>query len=56
MNKKIDISKYLQILDDEGWSELIDSRWKDKVKLTLTSHFPDMTEEEWNALVDVSFV
>ena len=56
MNKNIDISKYLQFLDDDGWSELIDSRWKDEVKQTLTSHFPDMTEEEWDVLVDVSFV
>ena len=31
MNKKIDISKYLQFLEDEGWSELIDSRWKEGV-------------------------
>jgi len=56
MNKNINISKYLQILDDEGWSELIDSRWKEEVKLTLTSHFPNMTDEEWDVIVDVSFI
>ena len=54
MNKNIDISKYLQFLDNEGWSELIDGRWKEEV--TLTSHSPDMKDEEWDVIVDVSFV
>ena len=32
----MDIRKYLQFLDDDGWSELIDERWKGEVKQLLT--------------------
>ena len=31
-NENMDIGKYLQFLDDEGWWELIDERWKNEVK------------------------
>lgn len=43
----ISISKYLKFLQDEGWSDLIDSRWEDQVKQSLLEQFPEMTEEEW---------
>ena len=36
---KIDICKYLLHLDDEGWNELIDSRWEKEVKQTLLTRF-----------------
>ena len=51
----MDIQKYLQFLDEEGWSELIDERWKNEVKQLLTLKFPEMTLEEWNEIVDVVF-
>ena len=54
-NQEIDIRKYLLFLDDEGWSELIDERWKGEVKQLLTSKFPGMTLEEWNEIVNVVF-
>jgi hypothetical protein len=54
-NQDIDIRKYLQFLDEEGWSELIDERWKNEVKQLLTLKFPEMTLEEWNEIVDVVF-
>ena len=44
--ERMDISKYLIYLDDEGWSELICSRWEKEVKQTLLTQFPEMTEEE----------
>jgi len=53
--RNMDIQKYLQFLDDEGWSELIDERWKNEVKQLLTLKFPEMTLEEWNEIVDVLF-
>ena len=53
--RNMDIRKYLQFLDDEGWSELIDEHWKNEVKQLLTSKFPEMTLEEWNEIVDVVF-
>ena len=42
-------------LDEVGWSELIDERWKDEVKETLTAKFPDMTDEEWEQISSVVF-
>ena len=53
--RNMDIRKYLQFLDDEGWSELIDERWKNEVKQLLTLKFPEITLEEWNEIVDVVF-
>jgi|GEM_PF-1312637 len=52
---KIDIRKYLLHLDDEGWSELIDSRWEKEIKQTLLTRFPQMTEEEWEHVSKVVF-
>lgn len=54
-NQNIDIRKYLDFLDDEGWSELIDERWKNEVKQLLVSQFPEMTKEEWNEIARVIF-
>ena len=55
MNKRLDIKKYLICLDEEGWSELIDSSWKDEVKKTLLVKFPDMTNEEWEQISSFVF-
>ncbi len=54
-NHNIDIRKYLQFLDDDGWLELIDERWKNEVKQLLVSQFPEMTKEEWNEIARVVF-
>ncbi len=49
--------KYIRFLHDEdGWSDLIDSRWKDEVKDVLTKKFPEMTDFEWNVLEDILFI
>jgi hypothetical protein len=40
------ISKYLLFLQTEGWSDLIDERWKEDVRKTLIERFPEMTGEE----------
>lgn len=51
------IGKYIRFLHDEdGWSDLIDSRWKEEVKDVLTKKFPGMTDFEWNVLEDVLFI
>lgn len=55
VNQDIDIRKYLQFLDEEGWSELIDERWKGEVKQRLSSKFPNMTAEEWVEIAHVIF-
>ena len=56
MTNKLDISKYLRYLDDAGWSELIDDRWKEDVYKELLARFPSMTVEEWNQIESVIFV
>lgn len=51
------IGKYLRFLHDEdGWSDFIDSRWKDEVKDALVKKFPEMTEDEWNVLESILFI
>lgn len=55
MKERIGIRKYLLYLEEDGWSELIDSRWKEKVRETLIAKFPDMTENEWSLISDVVF-
>lgn len=51
------IRKYIRFLHDEdGWSDLIDSRWKDEVKDVLNKKFPNMTDVEWNVLEDILFI
>lgn len=35
MNK---VQEYLQLLQDTGWSELIDSRWEEDVVRTIKGH------------------
>ena len=56
MSNRLDISKYLRYLDEAGWSELIDDRWKEDVYKELLAQFPSMTSEEWNQIVSVIFV
>ena len=50
------VRMYLRFLHDEdGWSDLIDERWKDEVYERLKKRFPEMTEEEWKVLEDLVF-
>jgi hypothetical protein len=39
------VTKALLFLENEGWSDLIDKRWKKDVTKTLTENFPDMNKE-----------
>lgn len=41
----IAVSNCLSYLEDAGWSDLIDSRWEDKVVEELRTQFPDITDE-----------
>lgn len=45
--KKIyaNVSNCLRYLETSGWSDLIDSRWKDQVVHELRVGFPDIDEE-----------
>lgn len=47
---------YLHFLHEEdGWSDLIDERWKDEVYDSLKKSFPEMTDKEWKVLADLVF-
>lgn len=50
------ISKYLRFLENDGWSDLIDERWKEDVRRTLTERFLETTGEEWKRIETVVFV
>lgn len=43
MNK---IQEYLQLLQDTGWSELIDSRWEEDVIKTIKGHDSNAKDED----------
>ena len=55
MIDKHKISTYLTYLDQQGWSELIDERWKKDVYNELKNKFPDMSNEEWNYMCEFLF-
>lgn len=55
MKEHLDISKYLRFLEEDGWSELIDTRWADEVRDALIQKFPDMTDAEWKQISKVVF-
>jgi predicted nucleic acid-binding Zn-ribbon protein len=37
-NDKSKVGEYLRMLDDAGWSELIDERWRDAVKSAILDY------------------
>lgn len=39
------VSKALIHLENAGWSDLIDKRWKKQITQDLTENFPDMNKE-----------
>lgn len=56
VKQSIDISKYLRFLEKQGWSDLIDERWKDDVKNELLVKCPKMKDDEWERLESVLFI
>ena len=46
------VSKALALLENEGWSDLIDKRWKKDVTNTLKNNFPDMDKETLEHVLD----
>ena len=43
MNK---VQEYLQLLQDTGWSDLIDSRWEEDVVRTIKGHDSHAKDED----------
>lgn len=46
-------SQVLKYLEDIGWSELIDDRWKDKVIEIIKTNFPQINEETLNHILKI---
>lgn len=44
-NKKDNVRNCLLLLEEKGWSELIDSRWTDEVIKTIKEKYPDMDDD-----------
>ena len=46
------VSKALILLEHEGWSDLIDKRWKKDVIKTIKDNFPDMSKDTLNHVLE----
>ena len=44
-------SQVLKYLENIGWSELIDDRWKDEVIEIIKTNFPQINEETLNYIL-----
>ena len=51
--KESRITKGYKCLEAAGWSDLIDSKWKEDVIKELKKEVPDITEEEIQEILDV---
>lgn len=45
------IQEYLQLLEDTGWSELIDSRWEEDVIKIIKDHDSNAKDEDIKQLL-----
>lgn len=46
------VSKALTLLENKGWSDLIDKRWRKDITNTLKNKFPDMDKETLEHVLD----
>ena len=46
------VSKALIFLENEGWSDLIDKKWKKEIIKTLKNNFSDMDKETLEHVLD----
>ena len=55
MNKDI-IREGLLYLQEQGWSDLIDSRWKDDVIKEIKTCIPNISDEDLNEILNLVLV
>ena len=55
MNKDI-VREGLLCLQEQGWSDLIDSRWKDEVIYEIKSRLPNISDEDLNEILKLVLV
>lgn len=46
----------LLCLQEEGWSDLIDSRWRDDVIKEIKSRIPNISDEDLNEILDLVLI
>lgn len=50
------VSEALLYLEEQGWSDLIDSRWKEDVINEIKNKFPNISDEELNEVLNLVLV
>ena len=55
-NKKDNVRNCLLLLEEKGWSELIDSRWKKDVIKEIKNKFPNIPDEDLNEVLNLVLV
>jgi hypothetical protein len=55
-NLFIEVNKCLRYLDNAGWSDLIDSRWKEDVVKELKHNFPNISDEVIEKVLELVLV
>jgi ABC-type Fe3+ transport system substrate-binding protein len=55
MNKDI-VREGLLCLQEQGWSDLIDSRWKDKVIKEIKGRLPNISDEDLNEILNLVLI
>ena len=54
-NKDI-VKEGLLCLQEQGWSDLIDSRWRDEVIYEIKSRIPNISDEDLNEILNLVLV
>ena len=55
MNKDI-VREGLLYLQEQGWSDLIDSRWRDDVIKEIKTYIPNISDPDLNEILDLVLV
>lgn len=55
MNRDI-VREGLLYLQEQGWSDLIDSRWRDDVIKEIKSRIPNISDEDLNEILDLVLI
>ena len=56
MSNKDIIREGLLCLQEQGWSDLIDSRWKDDVIKEIKNRIPNISDEDLNEILNLVLV
>lgn len=56
MGNRDNVRNCLLLLEEKGWSELIDSRWKEDVIKEIKNKFPNIPDEDLNEVLNLVLV